>query len=74
MRTSVGATYGMTALTTDVRYEPSLPRIQDYSIAYPPGDGEALGVTTSLAAKIKESYFNKRMKKIIQMRDDEAKI
>ena len=76
MRTSVGATYGMTALflTTDVRYEPPLPRVQDYSIAYPPGEGEAVGVTTALAAKMKENYFNQRMKKIIQMRDDEAKI
>ena len=76
MRTSVGATYGMTALffTTDVRYEPPLPRVQDYSIAYPPGEGEAVGVTTSLAAKMKENYFNQSMKKIIQMRDVEAKI
>ena len=76
MRTSVGEKYGMTALflTTDVRYEPPLPRAQDYTVAYPAGESEAVAVTSALATKMKESYFNARMKKIIQQREDEAKI
>ena len=76
MRTSVGEKYGMTALflTTDKRYEPPLPRASDYTVAYPVGEAEAVSVTNALTTKMKENYFNARMKKIIQQRDDEAKI
>ena len=53
---------------------PPLPRVQDYTIAYPAGEAEGVAVTTALAAKMKENCFHQRMKKIIQQRDDEAKI
>ena len=61
MRTSVGATYGMTAmfLTTDVRYVPPLPRPEDYTVVYPAaaaGEPEAVAVSKELAAKMKENY------------------
>ena len=79
MSTYLGGLYGRTAtfLITNIRYVPSLPRNEDFTMVYPvpaEGEPEAVAVTAAPTLKLKETVFMARVKSIMQAREDEAKI